>query len=612
MPYAELNPGASALKSPNTAEPSADSEQMALCKMIKSWYAEAKKHREKWDKNWQKYMDAYNSHTWDTQKNKGKQTPEMNIIRPLVQTIIPILTDHRPGFDVNPRQPNDFKFVKMIGELIPDIWDKNDMQIKIVELLMEAVISDVGITKVVWNEDFDDGLGDVEIEVKDKRNIYVNPGAIDFERDCKYVIEVVRKTVGEWRMLFPEFAEKIKADKAGEKAKTEVGAAGDGTVTLVSPVDRDENKDKRVGEGESQNKEVEGFEVWFVDDTVEEYVKQNEKSGEEETLLKKKYPDGRLVTILPWQNLVLQDVSNPNEGEFFNPYVKFSSNIIPHSFYGEGDVKSQLEIQKILNKLVQLILENTRLMANPYWILDKNSGVNKDRITNKVGLIIEKNPGTEVKRESAEGLPTYIFQFLEFVRQFADYQSGINDVTQGRKPLGITAAEAIESLQEAAHTRIRLKERNMEPALMKTGKKVVNMMLQNYTGVRYQNVSEEGQEIPNFVKFNMARDENGFSIQRQNVIFNPSTGEYVESDTIEEAQATKGPFDIKVRSGTSLPLQKSERARTAFKLFELGIIDEKEVLETVEWPNATQVLERIKEKQRLIQEQQQQGVVQNG
>ena len=75
-------------------------------------------------------------------------------------------------------------------------------------------------------------------------------------------------------------------------------------------------------------------------------------------------------------------------------------------------------------------------------------------------------------------IPEYIFQFYGEMQKMIDQISGLHDVTQGRKPIGITAAKAISTLQEAAQTRIRLKERNLQVSLTQLGYLVVNTMMQ--------------------------------------------------------------------------------------------------------------------------------------
>lgn len=584
-------------------------DEIQEIQMIMAWQREANSHREQFAKNWPARRKAYKGKTWQEQKSSGtKQTPEMNLIRIVVQTILPILTDANPGFNVLPRDPTDIKFTQMLSDTLDSIWDRRGMPIRIVEVLMDQSILDNGVLKAFWNPDIEDGRGDVDVEVKDPENIWVNKGAIDFDRECKFVIERVIKTVGEWKRLFPDKADKIRADSTKEQQDKESASRPTSEVTLVSPVDQDKNKDADPGQGVGdENSYAEGWEVWYEDSTMEEFELQKQ-DGPPETKLRKKFPNGHLTTILPWQRIRLQSVQNPNEGPGFNPYVRFVDTILPREFYGEGLVESLMDIQKMLNKVAQTIVEYMRLMSNPIWIADKTSGVNWDKVTNKVGLIIQKEAGTEVRRDMPPAIPSYIFEFFRLIQAFSNEVSGVHDVTQGRKPAGVTAAEAIETLQEAAHTRVRLKERNMDVSLSKLAKLMISMVLQKYRAPRYHRIAGADAEVPQFVEFGIGDgDQDGtLKINRRTWKYDPNQGKYIASP-LETAQATKGLFDVKVQAGTAMPFAKAQRSNLAIKLFESGAIDQKALLDTLEWDKAQEVITRMEQKAAAAQQLQPQG-----
>jgi hypothetical protein len=573
-------------------------DEVQEIKMIMAWQREAANSRSQFDKHWNERKKAYKGKTWQAQKSSdAKQTPEMNLIRVVVQTILPILTDSNPGFNVLPRDPTDIKFTQMLSDSLDSLWDRRGMPTRIVEVLMDQSILDNGVLKVLWNADLEDGHGDIDIEVKDPENIWVNKGAIDFDRECKYVIERFVKTVGEWKRMFPKDAPRINADSTSEQRQKDEGDRPTSEVTLVSPVDQDKNKNADAGEGVGDdNGYAEGWEVWYEDSTMEEFDltdKEGNPTGEKGQ--KKKFPNGHLTTILPHQKIRLQSVENPNEGPNFNPYVRFVDTIMPRQFYGEGLVESLIDIQKMLNKVAQTIVEYMRLMSNPIWIADKTSGVNWDKVTNKVGLIIQKEAGTEVRRDIPPPIPGYIFEFFRLLQGFANEVSGVHDVTQGRKPAGVTAAEAIETLQEAAHTRVRLKERNMQVSLSKLAKLVISMMLQKYRAPRYHRVAGSDAEVPTFVEFGIDDTIDGnLTINRRTWAYDPAQGKYVATP-LEAAQAKKGLFDVKVQAGTSMPFAKASRSSLAIRLAEGGFIDQTALLKTLEWEDQAQVIQRMKE-----------------
>jgi hypothetical protein len=573
-----------------------DSEDMREIRMIKAWVHQDMEARKEFDTHWESRRNAYKGKTWSSQKNQGgKSQPEINVIRVVLQTIIPILTDKRPGFNVIPKSPGAFQFSQMLSDGIENLWERQAMQNKIVETLMDSGIIDCGILKVYWDPSLEDGLGDICIEVKDPSLVWVNKEAEDFDRNCKRVTEKVYKTVGEWKRLFPDKANEIHGDSAGQKRDQKTGAVYDGTVTLVSPVDQDRGfpEGSQQAQGANDNALAEGWEIWYEDETVEEYDLQVGEGAEPKKGLRKKYPRGHLTTILPSQNVVLQSIEQPYELPSFNPYVRFISTLMPRSFYGEGDAEPLMDLQKLLNKTVQSVTEYLRLMSNPVWVMDKESGVNPENLTNKVGMIIRKLMGTEVKREVAPPINNAVFQFIQILQGFIDQVSGIHDVTQGRKPAGITAAQAIETLEDAAQTRIRLKERNLETSLSKLGRIIIPIMLQNYKQARWVTIAGDNPDIPNYMNFFIEDlGQRGYQINQQHYLWNVETQQY-EMQAPVMASAPKSIFDVKVVAGTALPQQKAQRANLGLKLLEAGVIDQEEILTTLEWPNKENVIQRM-------------------
>lgn len=565
--------------------------------MILKWQKESIHWQKEFTDKWEEQEQAYYGKTWKNRASQGKKAkPEINICRSTVQGTIPILTDARPGFNPIPRTPQQSDFALMLTPLIDKIWDDQSMPIKIVETLTDQSVIDIGVQKVHWNPELEDGIGDVQITAVNPRNISTNEGASGFtkDRNCKYVIERMFKPVGEARMAFPKYADKIHADSSGQAKDKSQGTYDVGTITIVSPVDVDQNKDKPIPGGRKDDFGlVEIWECWYCDESLEEYVKGEDDNGKSIKGLKKKYPNGHLTTILPNQKLKVQSTQNPNEGPDFNPYVRYVDTVIPRCLYGEGQVKPLMDTQKELNKVVQTVIQWSRLAANPWVIVDKNAGVNTDNLTNMIAQIIKKEQGTEVRRDWPESLPPYILELMQFFLRFGDVVSGLQEVSQGRKPKGVQAAEAIEALQEAAQTRMRLKERNMETSLSHLAKKIINLILQKYRGQRYVQIAGEGVVPPEFIEFNIEDIEDGrLQIQQQKSVWDVDQQKYIQAP-LQTATAVKGPFDVRVVAGTSLPFQKGERSRMAMNLYDRGALTAEGLLEAVDWPEKEKELERL-------------------
>ena len=130
-----------------------------------------------------------------------------------------------------------------------------------------------------------------------------------------------------------------------------------------------------------------------------------------------------------------------------------------------GEVEQIISPQKYANEVVNIILQNAQLMSNQVWILDKNSGVARNSLTNRAGLVVRKNPGTEVRRDAPPPLPAYLQEIARLLREDIEHISGVYDVTRGERPTGITAAAAIQALNEQAQGRIKLKDQALEETL---------------------------------------------------------------------------------------------------------------------------------------------------
>jgi hypothetical protein len=320
----------------------------------------------------------------------------MNIVRSVVQTELPILTDTDPQFTVSPMEPSDYQFSEVINKLVDVWWQRRQMRNILIEAIWDSLVVSTGILKVTWAEDLE-GIGDVLCKRVDPKNVYVPDGALDFDKECGYVIEEIWKPTNQLRMEFPDYAKKITGGTgSSEASKAMESRTYSGAISLQSPTDRDVGVgfDKESG-GMSQYKKTKIWECWLDDDTLEEY--SFDDNGEQKKGMKKKYPNGRLITVAPDLKLVLQDVQNPYiDGR--KPYVRVATTTVPGQFWGEGDVQPLMESQKLLNKTSATIVNWMNMMANNIWVLDSNSGVSPNQITNQVGLVLLKNPNSTVTR----------------------------------------------------------------------------------------------------------------------------------------------------------------------------------------------------------------------
>ena len=598
-------------EAPRKTDDKAKPDTPDIIQIAKRLYEQAKRSRKKREAKWDEYWKMYDGDQWPMKRAATKASPNCNIIRSTIATIAPILTDTSPSFGIVAHDPADFKFAELMSQVLKVWWDRRSMNHSLIECLMDSLITDVGIMKVTWNDQLNDGLGDVDVTVVDPKRIYVAENTIDFDKCCPFVIHEFFKRRGELVMDFPDKRDDVMKAGASQSPSDDTTDA-DTRVRVVSPVNKDiPGPDNADDSSYGHSDDIKVWELWLEDDEVveEEVINTEGPEAKKSKVMKKKYPHGRTVTLLPDCKIVLQDVPNPyRDGD--KPFVRIVDMLRPRSFYGDGEVGQLSETQRMIYKAFATIIDWANLMSNPTWIVDSNSGVDPEMITSAVGQVIVKKPGSEVRREPAPPIPPQMFELYHTLMSLADVQSGVHEVTQGRKPSGITAAAAIETLQEAAQTRIRLKERNMLASLIRLGRLIMSRMLQFYSEPRVIRLTGRDDMMgiwPTYIRFYVEQEENEngdwmYKPVSQKITYDESTDSYVEGQS-EEGQATIGDFELDVTSGTSLPFIKQQRSEQAMRLFDQKAIDQLALLDVLDFPEKDAIISRMGEQQAAAAEQ---------
>ena len=572
------------------AESSADETTVKMCLDL---FEQARQARASVDADWPKRWDFYTGKQWDAKRPAYRAKPVLNIIRETIQAMLPLLTDNRPGFNVIPAEPSDYEFATIMSDLEESWWDKADMDHTLIEWIMDSMVFDAGILKVVWDPTAEDNAGDVAVSVVNPSDLYVPFGARDFTKDCSYVVQRCVKTVGELRAQFPDKAHLIKCDSEDQSNSNIQNNMSTDTI-LVSPVDKKGPSELARNSQPDQRKTSTVYEFWLDDETTEQQEITNE-DGTKETQTKKTYPNGRLITIQINGKVLLQDTANPYKHKR-KPFVRLVDKILPRQFWGEGECKVLMDQQRIINKVMGNVIDYTTLMANPTWLTENGNGVDPEKLTNAYAQIIQVQAGklNTIKRDVPPAMQSGMLDLLQFMLNQGQRISGVTEMSQGRSQQGVTAAAAIQSLQEAAQTRIRLMERNMGVSLGQLGYQVMSLMMQFYTEPRVARITNKENTWPKYFEFFVEDNGDGtVKYNKRDYNYDEPTKRYTPGDW--QTGETKGVMDIKVLAGTSLPFAKTQRANVAFRLYDSKAIDVEELLDALDWPNKEKLMERLRQ-----------------
>lgn len=495
---------------------------------------------------WKKYMSAYEGDLFKNDSRPDYKSNQVsNLIFSTIEAIRPIMTDNNPKFIAVPNNPEGMQFSNDVQMALDFEWDREKMSTKLPSQLIPMLVYGTAIWFVSW--DGSEGeYGNIKLKPVDPFNLFPDPLAEDVE-GSEFMVYATYQNANQIKQKFPDKASAIEGSRISMSE-------------LVNS--RDENDT-------NEQNQVLILEMWCRDWTT------MDKSIEGEEKLK--YPGGRVVTCLPELGIVLSDKKNPyKDGRF--PFVLMKNYDVPFKFWGIGEVEQILSPQMYVNELTNQIIDNAKNTANMQWIIDKNSGIGQGKLTNRPGLVIRKNPGSEVRRDTPPAMPTYVREQIDTLKADIQDISGVLDSLKGDKQTGISAASAILALQEASQSRIRLKIKIMECNLTELANMVYSRMQQFWKLDRWVRITDvEG---------------------------NPSFQQIGQ-------QVLSNDFDMKVMAGSTMPVNKNAMMDLMIRLAQtnaedgMPVVDRKAILEYLPVGDKKAITDRFAQLQQQQQAQQQ-------
>jgi len=503
-------------------------------------FKEAMVTKAPYTKEWTEYLDAYKGDIFkDKTKPDYKSDLISNYIFSIIETIRPIMLDNDPKFQALPRHPDGMPFSTDLQEAFSYEWDREKMNVKLYKELITTLVVGTAVSFLPW----DSVDKNVKAIMVSPFNIFPDPLATTVD-DAEHMIYASYRNAERLRRKFPMKASLLQG----------------GSINYSELV-HDNNK------GSNVNNQVLVIEVWTRDyETFEE---------DTEGTRKQKYPNGRVIVICPELGLVLSDKPNPyKDGKF--PFLLMKDYDIPGKFWGNGEVAQLMSPQKNMNELNNAILDSAKLTANSPWIIDKNSGVGYGKITSRQGLVIRKNPGSEVRREQPAMMPNYVLNTVQTYKEDMEQISGVFDSLKGNSETGVYTAQGILALQEAGQARIRLKVKLMESFLGEMATMWYSRMKQFWQDSRWIRIIK-------------------------------ADGSYDFTEFTREAFGQD--YDIKIMAGSTMPVNRGAMLDLMIRLAQTQmpdgqtIVDREAVAEYLPSEVKSAVLSRMKDKSTAMEQQ---------
>ncbi|WP_394137437.1 portal protein [Cytobacillus oceanisediminis] len=478
--------------------------------------------------DFREFDDFYLAKHWNSQRASWRPDPIVNYVSYIVDMKAPQLTNNRPSGLILPTAQGDEDAAKLFTQVTDVVAERVDLDDRIDQYVRTGLLLGTSFMKVYWDNSLSGGhpskqnmwKGDIAIDLPDPSNIYPDPQATSVN-DCRYIIYAVPKTI-QW--VEQQFNVKLDPENNFE---TEI-------------YDRPSNnygKD-RVMFYEYWHKDKKGIHCIYA------------AGGQILKRIEKVYKHGRY------------------------PFVPFVPKKNRKSLWGIGEPKNIINNQKLLNKLVELPTTNAILHANPIVLIDPRSGINPKQWVNKPGQIWNaKDPNNAVHIIQPPQLTNDVYKLADKMTEYIERIGGLFDATTGETPSGVTAAAAIQMLQEQGSIPIKGISRNLYQSIKDIYELMIELIKENYTETRYIRIVEDNGAFE-FKEFNASQ--------------------YAEID-----------FDVKVSAGASTPTSKAFIAQLGNDLFDKGILLPSEFVEMQEGlPNRDKIVQRLREQEGMQTQQQ--------
>jgi len=509
---------------------------------------------------------------WARPRSGGLAQITNNQIWRIVQQSAALLTDTKPYIEITSR-PNDAFWARVntqLREIIEAQWFQNDVDRALVRCVYDLFITSNAYLKCYWDGTKNWGQGDIGISRISPRFIRKDPNATAF-KDSEYICYRVPATLWDIRRRFdPERAAMVRPD-------ADLSSYTEGQQRHWFPFSRPRRKSRMMASAVPR--------AW-----VEEWLIRDPATDKLDRPL---YPEGRMITRALSPRVVLYDDKAPYWDPWPGPWIDFTVNQIEESPYGSPDITQLKNLNDAINVIVSLLIDNARFMTNGIWILDEGALIptERDKLTSRPGVIVEKRVGREVKRDTGAALPSGVMELLTMLKQDMQFVSGLMDTGFGRAPKGVTAAAAIESLQLATQATIRLKARELEAGLVNLGQRVVARVFQHYTDERVVDLLGPQGIVP------MTWDPRVLATLQHGMALGPD-GAFPDLDGLQppgeaERKELLKQFRIRVSPSSSLALSKERKWAMEMALYSAGLTDAKAVLDAIDYPNKEEVLQRI-------------------
>ncbi len=512
-------------------------------KLVASAYALLQEYRSAYAAEWERLdrcEEMYRGDHWSripaTDRNEPR--PVTPALQSTIENVSADLMDRMPQAVVQPENPDDKEIADVVDALIRQNHDAANYRREYGKACHDLLTDGYCVQEVGYDVHANRGLGGAFIRYVDCRNILFDPQAEDIQ-DGRAVIKTAPRTIRWLEQMYPDYQGRFTVDEFAPQQDT--------VLTY------------------DQTKSVLFIEYWWREYDREAGVYRVHMAQLAGHILlgdsRDAKPDGYFA-----------------DGEypfFVTPLFRRKATAL-----GWGFVDQFGEQQKYSDKLDQIVLKNALMASHNKLLVTEASGFDVDDLRDWSKEVHRGESLNGVTWFATPPLPAYVIEYISRIRENMKDFSGANDFSRGNTTGGVTAAEAINALQEMSSKR----SRQISALLYETFKECVRKEIE---------IEREYNVLPREVQ--LVRD-----------------GEQVTA-TFETAmlqRTTVNDVDVPIEFFVSIKVEQENRWQaqtqneTVLKMVELQMLTPEQAVELMVFDGKETVLAKAAEAQQPAGEQQ--------
>ena len=468
----------------------------------------------------------YKARHWTAMRRKYREGEKAKEIRPeptsawlfnVIMNKHADAMDNIPTLNVLPREQGDEYDAESLSNIIPVVLERNEWEQVYSDEQWYKLKHGTGVFGVFWDNKAENGLGDITVKQIDLLNIFWESGITDIQRSRNlFIVNLVDNDILKAR--YPQLK-----DNPGQTINIQKYVYDDDVDTSDKSLVVDWYYKKAVG-----TKTVLHYAKIVGDELV--FATENDPNFDETGW----YAHGKYPVVF--------DILFPTEGT-------------PTGF---GFVDIMKSPQMYIDKIDQIVLENTLRVCKTRYFVKADGGVNLNDFADLSKELIEINANDisdAVQKVDNGEIDLGILNYVQYKVQEMKETSGNTDVSNGVSSGGVTAAAAISALQESGNKGSRDIINGGYRAFQRVGYQVIELIRQFYDVQRSFRIEGQGG-VARYISYSNKL------INGQRMMLPDGT-----------MSSRKPVFDIKVSAQRKNPFSTLSQNELAMNLYSAGVFN---------------------------------------